>query len=103
MPKRLQSLDLAKSLQIVNYRPKPGDFIIKFGWLTVRFGVVNGFIEETQEISVIFEGHPKILLGLTPAEMAQKTKLISLNDVRSNFFGKWAAMQQVGGEAIWYV
>lgn len=95
------SLELAHYRSIQEYVPRYSDIIIWARIFTYWFGVVNGINDN--ELSIVFEGTPRLLLTMLPEEIESSTYLVKLSDIRAGKRGSWYAQQVNDGKAIWYI
>lgn len=94
---------LAYHKSIRDYKPQFGDFIIWKKWFSTQYGVVNGVDLETDIVSVIFEATPMLLFTLDQDEMAEKTYLLRLSNIRSHKKGRFYISQETNGKQVWHL
>lgn len=88
------TIQLAKYKTIDKYIPKLGDFIIKHGWFSHKYGIITGTHED--ELSAVFSPMPILLFTSEFKKLSsQKLVLSKINKSR----GGYAILQN----DIWYV
>lgn len=85
------------------WKPRYGDFVIWAGWFRIWFGLVNNFDSKTDNVSVIFEGTPRLLFTLTEPEMKNNMYIFQTDYIRNNQRGRWYIQQTIDGNTIWYI
>ena len=100
------NLDLAHYRDLRNYKPKIGDIIIKHGWIrrTVWFGVIS-LVDKSNNMVIVRNGLPKLLLLMSPESMKQNTVNMSINELISSVPGSYSIIQCESPNSVnmWYV
>ncbi len=96
---------LAQYLNLDNYIPKYGDYVIWSGWFATWHGLVVDFDAEFQQVSIIFAGLPYLLFTLSDEEQEKETKKIPLTRIQNASRGAWAVMrhEEAKGLNVWYI
>ena len=97
---------LAAYRAIADWVPHHADFIIWHqGWLivTVKYGVVSDYDQNSGVVSIILENTPQLLFTMTTEEMAPKTYLFKAQDICSFKRGRWYIGQNNGQNTVWYI
>ena len=106
MPAKVAPPPLARFNPLNQYKPQYGDFVIKFGWISIKFGVVCAYDQSSDIITMILEGHPRVLFTLQESEQDSKTESMPFSAMRNqNMSGKWVVLQhdQKSHSLIWYI
>jgi len=100
----LLSQPLATYKAINTYKPTYADFVIRIGWFKTSYGVVNNFDKDSETLSIVLEGTPRLLFTMTGDEISKRVIEVKLYDIRNRRYGKWYVKQSVtkGGD-IWYI
>jgi hypothetical protein len=94
---------LAVYRAIDQWNPRYSDFVVWIGWFRTWYGIVNNFDARTLQVTIIFEGTPRLLFTLVEDEMKDNTLLFDLADIRRSRKGRWCVQQCVDGNVIWYI
>lgn len=105
MPIRPQAdvAPLARFATIQQWRPRVGDFLVMAGWFKTAYGIVSGI--DGDQLTVVCEALPQLLVTLKPEELVAKTISIDLVTIRAAWSGSYSA-QQLDPKAnvnVWYV
>jgi hypothetical protein len=94
---------LAQFLSLAVYQPRIGDFIIKQGFFSTKFGIVLGVTDSV--LHVAFERMPCLLFTMTPEEQKAATKQVSYGAIVTAWRGTYTVMQSdaKSGVGVWYV
>ena len=96
---------LANYMSIIDYVPEYGDYVVWCRWFTSWHGVVVGFDVNKNEVDIIFEGTPFLLLTLDTSKHEKYTRTVKLSKIKSSIRGSWAALKHdtQHNSTIWYV
>ena len=94
---------LATYRALATWTPRYSDFVIWAGWFRVWFGLVNNFDAKRNQVSLIFEGTPRLLFTLTEPEMKKNAYVFDTDFIRNNQRGRWYVQQCIDGNTIWYI
>lgn len=96
---------LAQYRSIADYVPKYGDFVVWSGWFNTWVGVVVGFSDETNELSIIFHSMPYLLFTMEEDEMAKHTKNVKLTKIKRSLHGTFAIYNHdiTRNIGVWFV
>lgn len=94
---------LATYKALASWVPRFADLVVWSGWFHSWFGLVNNYDAKSGQISIIFEGTPRLLFTLAESEMLKNTFVLSVDDIRNCKRGRWYIQQIIDGNAIWYI
>jgi hypothetical protein len=98
-------IELARYRALNQYRPRPGDFVIRHGlFFPVKwFGVIN-YIDQIGGLHIIKRGHPRLLFMATPEEQKSNVIILPAGDITA-VNGRYTVMQQdlPSNVPVWYV
>lgn len=96
---------LASYLQLDQYIPQYGDFVIWSGWITTWVGVVCDYNNKMDEITIIFSGVPFVLFTLTDSEQIKEMRRFKLDKIKSSSKGVWAINRHDSqkNSSIWFI
>lgn len=97
--------------QLANYAPLPtyvpmyGDFVVWSGLFSTWFGVVCNWDDKTQQLGIIFDGLPLLLLTMAELDYSKNTRHVSLGKIRNSSPGTWAVFRhdQKHNAIVWFV
>lgn len=95
------TLQLAQYKPLIQWRPQIGDTIIQHGLLTHWFGIVNGI--NGNILTVVKAGLPILLLTIDELSIPKNQIEITTQKIATSRNGKFAVLQNIAGNNIWYV
>jgi len=97
------TVDIAKYRTIDKWAPKPGDLVIKHGWITRTkwFGIVTGC--QGNFVDIVVDGLPRLVIMSNQAEIDTKTKSFNLAEFMASFVGSYTVISIENGEQIIFI
>ena len=103
MPRQVEMPPLAHALNLADYKPQFGDFVLWSGWFSCWIGVVSDCSKNLEQISVVFAGLPILLFQMDESDQPRNTRILQLSQIRKARNGTFSILQQINNVNVWYV
>jgi hypothetical protein len=107
--RRTENPPLVQYLQLNQWIPRVGDFLVWAGNFKTWYGVISSVDQHvsdgTTNISVIFESLPMLLFTLTEDEQKENTQIMRLSEITTARVGTFSVMQNDPKHRVplWYI
>lgn len=96
---------LAQTLNLQDYLPAYGDFIIWSGWFGTTYCLVVGYAPTTHTLTAIMSGNPAVLFTLGDSEQTSRTRNLTMEQINQASRGTFAVLRQdkKTNSNVWYI